>query len=446
MVFSPLAAPCRWCAGTLLVQAVRFSGATSVSCLVKADNSQLATTKIMFKASSQTFELRCHHEIKPCYKYWQEEAAMDDFAENYDAVLVPGIFRPWAREMIGRVPPLNGIHILDLACGTVAVTREVVATGVSAASLTGVDLTPAMLNVARKRAAAAGITADWVEANAEALPFGESSFDLAYCQHALQFFPNPTHALKELRRVLRDGSSVAFCVSTGIDENPMLQSQAATMEKHIGKLAGNSVRAICRLSDADQIFEFFEDAGFGAINIEKVTLTLMHPDARASAAGAMGGMHTEDKLAELNSEQRDACFRDFLDGLGTFFDGQAMTFPHVSNVVTALSRVSAPSPNWPPRTAPAAAASSVLQGAGVIDCRERSPPMSARTAGPELARGVFRCIAGRRQGAGSSTGRSNPPSRRPSSGLRRAVGSAWRPADQPTTGVERCPGPATMAA
>jgi ubiquinone/menaquinone biosynthesis C-methylase UbiE len=56
------------------------------------------------------------------------------------------------------------MHFLDLGCGTGAVTREVTATGISPASLTGVDLTDGMLRVARKRAQEAGIDGDWIEA------------------------------------------------------------------------------------------------------------------------------------------------------------------------------------------------------------------------------------------------------------------------------------------
>ena len=56
---------------------------------------------------------------------------------------------------------------------------------------------------------------------------------------------------------------------------------------------------------------------------------------RAYAAGAMGGMHTGDKLSRLTDAERQECIDDFLTGLGDCFDGMAMNFPHVSNVITA---------------------------------------------------------------------------------------------------------------
>ncbi len=262
---------------------------------------------------------------------------MKTFAENYDEVLVPVIFQPWAKELIRAAPPWDGVNFLDLGCGTGAVTREVAASGVSATGLTGVDMTAGMLDVARKRGQEAGISANWVEADATSLPFPENQFDLAYCQQALQFFPDPVKALTELRRVLVDGAKVAFCVTTDLSENPLLKSQSAAMDKYIGEAAGDSVRAICSLSDGAQIRAYFRDAGFKSINVEEVSLTLFHPDGYEYAAGAMGGMHTGDKLLELSAERRDECFREFLIGLGEYFDGKSMKFPHVSNVVTALA-------------------------------------------------------------------------------------------------------------
>jgi len=89
------------------------------------------------------------------------------------------------------------MHFLDLGCGTGAVTREIAATGILPAGLTGVDLTADMLDVARNRAQEVGFDVNWVEADAVSLPFSDDRFSLAYCQQALQFFPDPLLALTD---------------------------------------------------------------------------------------------------------------------------------------------------------------------------------------------------------------------------------------------------------
>ena len=260
---------------------------------------------------------------------------MDNFAERYEAVLVPVIFQPWAEEIVRRAAPQDGEHILDLACGTGILTREVMRSGISPGGLTGMDLSADMLAVARVRATQSSLQAEWVEGSASQLPFSDDRFDLTYCQQALQFFPDRLAALRELRRVMRNSGRVVFSVQQDLERNPLLKAQADTLDKYVGREAGDAVRAICSLPDAGVIQALFEDAGFGDVEIESVTLTLHHPEGRAFAAGAMGGMHTGDKLAQASDRERQQSIDDFLTGLGEYYDGTAIRFPHASHVITA---------------------------------------------------------------------------------------------------------------
>ncbi|MCV2868706.1 class I SAM-dependent methyltransferase [Defluviimonas sp. WL0002] len=257
------------------------------------------------------------------------------FADRYQSVLVPIIFEPWARELIRRADPKAGEDILDLACGTGVVTRQVAKLAPRFGSLTGADHSAEMLEVARTVAIQAGLDATWVECDAAELPFEDDCFDLAFCQQALQFFPDRPAALRELQRVLKPGGRVAFCVQRELDVNPMLRAQAAALDAHVGEEAGAAVRAICSLPDADDLRILFEDAGFQNVEVNSVTLTLCHPDAKAFAEGAMGGMHTGDKLSGVSDRGVERAVKAFLAGLGGYLDGPALRFPHVSNVVTA---------------------------------------------------------------------------------------------------------------
>ena len=261
--------------------------------------------------------------------------SMSNFADRYQSVLVPVIFEPWARELIRRANPLSGEHILDLACGTGVVTRQVAMLAPTPGRLVGVDHSGEMLRVARALAANAGLNAEWVEADAGDLPFAENQFDLAFCQQALQFFPDRPAALLELRRVLKPGSRVACCVQQELDVNPMLKAQAEALDAHVGANAGDAVRAICGLPDGDELRRLFEDAGFEDVEVRSTTLTLHHPDARSFAEGAMGGMHTGDKLSGLADVRVERAVNAFLSGLGDCLDGTAIRFAHVSNVITA---------------------------------------------------------------------------------------------------------------
>ena len=71
--------------------------------------------------------------------------------------------------------------------------------------LTAIELSPEMLNIARKRAADLGREADLLEGNAEALPFDDGSFDTVVCTFALCTIPDDRKAVAEVMRVLKPG-------------------------------------------------------------------------------------------------------------------------------------------------------------------------------------------------------------------------------------------------
>jgi ubiquinone/menaquinone biosynthesis C-methylase UbiE len=73
------------------------------------------------------------------------------------------------------------------------------------ATITGVELSPAMLAIARQRAASLGLDADLREGDAEHLPFGDASFDTAVCALSLCTIPRSAAAIAEMRRVLVPG-------------------------------------------------------------------------------------------------------------------------------------------------------------------------------------------------------------------------------------------------
>jgi ubiquinone/menaquinone biosynthesis C-methylase UbiE len=81
--------------------------------------------------------------------------------------------------------------------------------------LTGIDLSPGMLDVARARAKELGREIDLREGNAEALPFGAASFDTVVCTLGLCGFPDDRAAIGEMYRVLRPGGRLLLLDHVG---------------------------------------------------------------------------------------------------------------------------------------------------------------------------------------------------------------------------------------
>ena len=101
----------------------------------------------------------------------------------------------------------RGQRVLDVACGTGPVAVTAARMG---AAVTGLDLTPALLDIAHDNGQRAGVTVEWREGDAEALPFDAWTFDVVVSQFGHMFAPRPDVAIGEMLRVLKRGGTIAF--------------------------------------------------------------------------------------------------------------------------------------------------------------------------------------------------------------------------------------------
>ncbi len=150
-------------------------------------------------------------------------------AERYER-WVGTFMTPMAEALVDAAGLAPGQDVLDVACGTGFVTR-LVAQRVGADHVTGVDVNPGMLAVAR-RTCPDGVA--FVQAPADDVPLPDGSVHVVLCQQGAQFFPDRVASFAELARVLRPGGTLAATVWNGPDDNPFLAAQTAGIRASLG--------------------------------------------------------------------------------------------------------------------------------------------------------------------------------------------------------------------
>jgi SAM-dependent methyltransferase len=128
--------------------------------------------------------------------------ASGDYPGMVETFLLP--LGPRLVEACGIGP---GMSVLDVAAGTGNASIPAAKAG---AAVTASDLTPELLEAGRRRAEAEGVTLDWVEGDAENLPFGDESFDVVMSSIGAMFAPHHEAVADELVRVCRSGGTIGM--------------------------------------------------------------------------------------------------------------------------------------------------------------------------------------------------------------------------------------------
>ena len=151
-------------------------------------------------------------------------------AEAYEERFVPALFRQWVEPVLQAAEAGSGDRLLDVACGTGVVARAAVDRVAPNGTVTGVDLNPAMLAVARRVAP----EIEWRHGDVAALPFGDDAFDVVTCQAAVFFFPDPTAALAEMARVTRPGGRLVVQAFSSLPSQPAYGPWVSMVARHAG--------------------------------------------------------------------------------------------------------------------------------------------------------------------------------------------------------------------
>ena len=186
--------------------------------------------------------------------------------------------QPVTDALVEYARPAPGMRVLDLASGTgepaISLALRVGAEG----TVTALDLSADLLEIAAQRAEARGLKNLTTEqADAHNLPFPNDSFDLATSRFGVMFFRDPALASRELRRVLRVGARACFLVWGSFDQ-PYWQSMLGVVHRHVGgPLLQPGGQDPFRFAQPGSLSAVLRSAGFHEIEEEARTLPWTWP-------------------------------------------------------------------------------------------------------------------------------------------------------------------------
>jgi SAM-dependent methyltransferase len=174
--------------------------------------------------------------------------------------------------------PLPGMRVLDLASGTGEPAITLATRVGPEGSVTALDLSQDLLEIAEKRARSRGLKNFSTQpGDAHSLPFPDDNFDLGTSRFGVMFFRDPRKAIGELRRVLRTGARACF-LAWGRFDQPYWKSMMGVVHRNVGgPLLPPDGPNPFRFAERGSLSEMLRLSGFRSVEEQTVTLPWVWP-------------------------------------------------------------------------------------------------------------------------------------------------------------------------
>jgi SAM-dependent methyltransferase len=249
------------------------------------------------------------------------------------------VLRPVADTLIDRAQAKAGERIVDVGCGSGAVSIALAQEVGPAGHVLGIDISGPMLARARL-VAPAGSPVEFVLADATVYPFAPASFDLLISRFGVMFFAEPARSFANLRRGLKPSGRLAFACWREPRENPFFMAPLQAVYKHAPKLPqqGPEEPGPFAFASEARVQRILGEAGFTGIAMEPYNLSLDVAVGRGLDAAVQGALEigpAARALAEQPPEVVAAATNSIREALTPFLSGQSVPLPAAIWIVTA---------------------------------------------------------------------------------------------------------------
>ncbi len=193
--------------------------------------------------------------------------------------LLDGLFAPLGTLLTEAVAGRPLGRVLDVGCGTGALTLALAEPSGDAVECVGIDISAPMIEAARARAEREGSQARFVCADAQTHAFAPAGFDTIVSRLGVMFFDDPVAAFANLRRGARDGAALRFLAWRAAAENPFMTTAERAAAPLLPQLPARRPGAPGQFgfADRERVESILAQAGWGTIAIRPVDLPCSLP-------------------------------------------------------------------------------------------------------------------------------------------------------------------------
>ena len=251
-------------------------------------------------------------------------------AINYDKVLVPIIFRPWASKLLDSLGSLENLIVLDLATGTGIVAQLLEKKVGNNGKVIGADINGEMLKIAKINVP----FANFIECPADSINLEDKSVDYVVCQQGFQFFQTKFAAAKEINRILKSGGKCAITTWMPIDRCLFFGAVSSALNEVGEKALADKICLPFDFMPKSKLIEVFNSSEFKDVQVSEQEMELK-VENKIQAIELAYATPIGSQLQELTEEKQEKFKKILLEKVNEFSESENSLGPLATLILTA---------------------------------------------------------------------------------------------------------------